>query len=111
MLPLTTKRVTYLPTTDGCFTGDEAISTMRMASEAGGWNWSNWSDGEAKTLGPGHGRDNARDRVLAKEGFEPMVYCQTTPSRARLEDAERSRSSEAPIGYGWGCKLVIAGCC
>src|ERR687890_1876973 len=31
------KKVTYLPNTAGCFTGEEAIRTLRLAREAGGW--------------------------------------------------------------------------
>ena len=30
-------KVTYLPNTAGCFTADEAIRTLRLAREAGGW--------------------------------------------------------------------------
>ena len=29
---------TYLPNTAGCFTGEDAIRTLRLAREAGGWN-------------------------------------------------------------------------
>ena len=32
------KKVTYLPNTAGCFTADEAIRTLRLAREAGGWD-------------------------------------------------------------------------
>jgi thiazole synthase len=31
------KRFTYLPNTAGCFTADDAIRTLRLAREAGGW--------------------------------------------------------------------------
>ncbi len=31
------KKVTYLPNTAGCFTGEEAVRTLRLAREAGGW--------------------------------------------------------------------------
>mgnify|MGYP005857806559 CR=1 FL=1 len=30
-------RVTYLPNTAGCFTADDALRTLRLAREAGGW--------------------------------------------------------------------------
>src|SRR5271155_6270788 len=32
------KRYTYLPNTAGCFTADDAVRTLRLAREAGGWN-------------------------------------------------------------------------
>ena len=31
------KKVTYLPNTAGCFTGEDAVRTLRLAREAGGW--------------------------------------------------------------------------
>jgi thiazole synthase len=32
------ERFTYLPNTAGCFTGEEAVRTLRLAREAGGWS-------------------------------------------------------------------------
>ncbi|MDO9489351.1 MAG: sulfur carrier protein ThiS, partial [Sphingomonadaceae bacterium] len=32
------KKFTYLPNTAGCFTAEDAIRTLRLAREAGGWN-------------------------------------------------------------------------
>ncbi len=32
------ERFTYLPNTAGCFTGEEAVRTLRLAREAGGWD-------------------------------------------------------------------------
>ena len=32
------KKFTYLPNTAGCFTANEAVRTLRLAREAGGWN-------------------------------------------------------------------------
>ena len=31
-------RFTYVPNTAGCFTGEEAVRTLRLAREAGGWD-------------------------------------------------------------------------
>ena len=31
-------RFTYLPNTAGCFTGEDAVRTLRLAREAGGWS-------------------------------------------------------------------------
>src|ERR671917_1030266 len=32
------KKIVYLPNTAGCFTAEEAIRTLRLAREAGGWS-------------------------------------------------------------------------
>ena len=32
------KKITYLPNTAGCFTAEDAIRTLRLAREIGGWN-------------------------------------------------------------------------
>ncbi|HEY0164839.1 MAG TPA: thiazole synthase, partial [Sphingomicrobium sp.] len=82
------KRVTYLPNTAGCFTGDEAIRTLRLAREAGGWSLVKLEVlGEAKTLYPDMVETLRATEVLATEGFEPMVYCADDPIAAkRLED-------------------------
>ena len=31
------KKITYLPNTAGCFSSDEALRTLRLAREIGGW--------------------------------------------------------------------------
>ena len=31
------KKITYLPNTAGCFTSEEALRTLRLAREIGGW--------------------------------------------------------------------------
>ena len=47
------KTITYLPNTAGCFTADEAIRTLRLAREAGGWTLVKLEVlAEAKTLYP-----------------------------------------------------------
>ena len=32
------KKFTYLPNTAGCFTGEDAVRTLRLARDAGGWS-------------------------------------------------------------------------
>ena len=47
------KKITYLPNTAGCFSADEAIRTLRLAREAGGWDLVKLEVlGEARTLYP-----------------------------------------------------------
>ena len=85
------KKVTYLPNTAGCFTADEAIRTLRLAREAGGWSLVKLEVlGEAKTLYPDMRETLRATEVLVAEGFEPMVYCVDDPIAAKqLEEAGR----------------------
>ena len=78
------KRITYLPNTAGCFTGDEAIRTLRLAREAGGWDLVKLEVlGEARTLYPNMRETLRATEVLANEGFLPMVYCAAIGSSAQ----------------------------
>ncbi len=75
------KKITYLPNTAGCFNSDEALRTLRLAREIGGW------------------------KLLTKEGFKVMVYCNDDPLMAkRLENvgAVAIMPLAAPIGSGLG---------
>src|SRR5258708_38539167 len=83
------KKYTYLPNTAGCHTAQEAVRTLRLAREAGGWNLVKLEVlGEAKTLYPDMRETLRATEVLVKEGFEPMVYCVDDPIPAKhLEEA------------------------
>ena len=100
------KKITYLPNTAGCFTGDEAVRTLRLAREAGGWDLVKLEVlGEARTLYPDMRETLKATEVLAKEGFHPMVYCSDDPIAAKqLEDAGAVAIMPlgAPIGSGLG---------
>jgi len=112
-------KVTYLPNTAGCFTADEAIRTLRLAREAGGWTLVKLEVlGEAKTLYPDMRETLRATDVLVKEGFEPMVYCVDDPIAARqLEEAGAVAIMPlgAPIGSGLGIqnrvtiRLIVEG--
>ncbi|MDQ3245526.1 MAG: bifunctional sulfur carrier protein/thiazole synthase protein [Pseudomonadota bacterium] len=105
------KRFTYLPNTAGCFTADEAIRTLRLAREAGGWNLVKLEVlGEAKTLYPDMRETLKATEVLAREGFEPMVYCTDDPIAAKqLEEAGAVAVMPlgAPIGSGLGLQNLV----
>lgn len=113
------KRITYLPNTAGCFTGEEAVRTLRLAREAGGWDLVKLEVlGEARTLYPDMRETLKATEVLAKEGFLPMVYCADDPIAARqLEDAGAVAIMPlgAPIGSGLGIqnrvtiRLIVEG--
>jgi thiazole synthase len=105
------KRITYLPNTAGCYTAEEAIRTLRLAREAGGWSLVKLEVlGEAKTLYPDMIETLRATEILAKEGFEPMVYCADDPIAAkRLEDAGAVAIMPlgAPIGSGLGIQNPV----
>jgi thiazole synthase len=113
------KTVTYLPNTAGCFTADEAIRTLRLAREAGGWDLVKLEVlGEARTLYPDMRETLKATEVLAGEGFHPMVYCVDDPIAAKqLEDAGAVAVMPlgAPIGSGLGIqnrvtiRLIVEG--
>ncbi|MGD0432825.1 MAG: thiazole synthase [Acetobacteraceae bacterium] len=100
------KAYTYLPNTAGCFTANEAVRTLRLAREAGGWNLV-----KLEVLGPPpllypdmRGTFEAAE-VLIKDGFEVMVYCADDPLAAkRLEEmgCVAIMPLGAPIGSGLG---------
>jgi thiazole synthase len=100
------KKFTYLPNTAGCFTGEEAIRTLRLAREAGGWSLVKLEVlAEAKTLYPDMIETVRATELLAKEGFEVMVYCTDDPIMAkRCQDAGAVAVMPlgAPIGSGLG---------
>lgn len=113
------KKVTYLPNTAGCFNADEAIRTLRLAREAGGWELVKLEVlGEAKTLYPNMKETLEATEVLANEGFKPMVYCVDDPIAAQqLENAGAVAIMPlgAPIGSGLGIqnrvtiRLIVEG--
>jgi thiazole synthase len=100
------KKIVYLPNTAGCFTAEEAIRTLRLAREAGGWTLVKLEVlGEARTLYPDMVETLRATEILAKDGFQPMVYCADDPIAAkRLEDAGAVAIMPlgAPIGSGLG---------
>ncbi|GAM02249.1 sulfur carrier protein ThiS [Sphingomonas parapaucimobilis] len=105
------KKITYLPNTAGCFTAEDAIRTLRLAREAGGWELVKLEVlGEAKTLYPDMVETLRATEILAKEGFKPMVYCVDDPIAAkRLEDvgAVAIMPLGAPIGSGLGIQNKV----
>ncbi|RIA47123.1 thiazole-phosphate synthase [Hephaestia caeni] len=105
------KKITYLPNTAGCFTAEDAIRTLRLAREAGGWDLVKLEVlGEARSLYPDMVETLRATEILANEGFKPMVYCVDDPIAAkRLEDAGAVAIMPlgAPIGSGLGIQNRI----
>jgi len=105
------KKYTYLPNTAGCFTADDAVRTLRLAREAGGWDLVKLEIlGEEKTLYPMMLETLETTEILTKEGFQVMVYCSDDPIICkRLEDvgAVAIMPLGAPIGSGLGIQNPV----
>jgi thiazole synthase len=105
------KKVTYLPNTAGCFTGEDAVRTLRLAREAGGWSLVKLEVlGDKKTLYPNMIETLRATELLIKEDFQVMVYCSDDPLMAkRLEEmgASAIMPLAAPIGSGLGVQNPV----
>ena len=108
---LNPKKITYLPNTAGCFTSNEALRTLRLAREIGGWKLVKLEVlGDRKNLFPDMIETLKSTEILSKEGFEVMVYCTDDPLMAkRLENngACAIMPLAAPIGSGLGIQNKI----
>lgn len=100
------KKATYLPNTAGCFTGEDAVRTLRLAREAGGWSLVKLEVlSDPKHLYPDMEETLRAAKMLIADGFEVMVYCSDDPVFARkLEDMGCCAIMPlgAPIGSGLG---------
>ena len=100
------KKITYLPNTAGCFNSVEALRTLRLAREIGGWKLVKLEVlGDKKNLFPEMIETLKSTEILTKEGFKVMVYCNDDPLMAkRLENvgAAAIMPLAAPIGSGLG---------
>ena len=100
------KKITYLPNTAGCFNSAEALRTLRLAREIGGWKLVKLEVlGDKKNLFPEMIETLKSTEILTKEGFKVMVYCNDDPLMAkRLENVGASAIMPlaAPIGSGLG---------
>ena len=100
------KVYTYLPNPAGCYSADEAVRTLRLAREAGGWELVKLEVlGDHKTLYPNMPETFIAAKELIADGFEVMVYCNDDPIAAKtLEDIGCAAIMPlgAPIGSGLG---------
>ncbi|MCE2926140.1 MAG: thiazole synthase [Rickettsiales bacterium] len=103
-------RYTYLPNTAGCYTAEEAVRTLRLARELGGWKLVKLEvlakeTNQNKTLYPDIVETLEAARVLVKEGFDVMAYTNDDPITAKkLEEigCVAIMPLGAPIGSGLG---------
>jgi len=100
------KSITYLPNTAGCYSSEDALRTLRLAREMGGWKLVKLEVlGDKKTLYPNMIETIKSTKVLVKEGFEVLVYCTDDPALSKkVEDAGACAIMPlgSPIGSGLG---------
>ena len=105
------KKITYLPNTAGCFNSEEALRTLRLAREIGGWKLVKLEVlGDKENLFPEMIETLKSTEILTKEGFKVMVYCNDDPLMAkRLENAGAVAIMPlaAPIGSGLGIQNKV----
>ena len=108
---LSPKKYLYLPNTAGCFTSDEALRTLRLAREMGGWKIVKLEVlGDKKTLYPDMIETIKSTKTLVKEGFKVLVYCSDDPIQAKkLEElgASAIMPLASPIGSGLGIQNKV----
>ena len=112
-------RFTYLPNTAGCFTGEDAVRTLRLAREAGGWDLVKLEVlSDPRHLYPDMEETLRALKLLVADGFQVMVYCSDDPVYAlKLEEAGAAAVMPvgAPIGSGLGIqnrvniRLIVEG--
>ena len=105
------KQYTYLPNTAFCYTAEDAVRTLRLAREAGGWTLVKLEVlGDEKSLYPNMTETLKAAELLIKDDFKVMVYCSDDPIMAkRLEDmgCVAIMPLAAPIGSGLGIQNPI----
>jgi thiazole synthase len=105
------KKYTYLPNTAGCYTAEDAVRTLRLAREAGGWNLVKLEVlGDQKTLYPDIIETVKAAELLIKDKFDVMVYTTDDPIMAkRLEEIGccAIMPLAAPIGSGLGIQNPV----
>lgn len=105
------KTYTYLPNTAGCFSADEAVRTLRLAREAGGWDLVKLEVlGDQKTLYPNMPETLTAAKTLVDEGFKVMVYCADDPIQAKILEemgCVAIMPLAAPIGSGLGIQNPV----
>lgn len=102
------EKYTYLPNTAGCYTAEEAVRTLRLARELGGWNLVKLEViGDKLSLLPQEEETIRAAKILVAEGFEVMAY--TTDNLVVAKELEAVGCCAvmplaAPIGSGLGIR-------
>ena len=97
---------TYLPNTAGCYTAEDAVRTLKLAREIGGWSLVKLEViGDQKTLYPDVVQTLKAAEALVADGFDVMAYTNDDPLIARDLEALGCCAVmplAAPIGSGLG---------
>lgn len=105
------QKYVYLPNTAGCFTGEDAVRTLRLAREAGGWSLVKLEVlGDEKTLYPNMPETLRAAELLLRDDFQVMVYCNDDPIMAAELEAMGCAAIMplgAPIGSGLGLQNPV----
>jgi len=105
------KVYTFLPNTAFCYTAEEAVRTLRLAREAGGWTLVKLEVlGDQKTLYPNMPETLKAAEQLIADGFEVMVYCADDPIQCKLLEEMGCAAImplAAPIGSGLGIQNPV----
>jgi thiazole synthase len=105
------KKYIYLPNTAGCFTKEDALRTLRLAREAGGWGLVKLEVlGDEISLYPRMIQTLEAAETLIADGFKVMVYCSDDPMLCKeLEDmgCVAIMPLGAPIGSGLGIQNPV----
>ncbi|OAB60073.1 thiazole synthase [Leptolyngbya valderiana BDU 20041] len=105
------EKYVFLPNTAGCFTGEDAVRTLRLAREAGGWSLVKLEVlSDPKHLYPDMAETLRATEMLIKEGFDVMVYCSDDPVYAKKLEAAGACAIMplgAPIGSGLGIQNPV----
>ena len=100
------EKYTYLPNSAGCYTAEDAVRTLRLARELGGWTMVKLEViGDKNSLLPDVEETLKAAEILVKEGFEVMVYTNDDPISAKKFEAlgvAAIMPLAAPIGSGLG---------
>jgi thiazole synthase len=84
------KKYTYLPNTAGCHTAQEAVRTLRLAREAGGWNLVKLEVlGPPPTLYPDMRGTLEAAEALIKDGFASRPRCRSWSMPASAQPRTR----------------------
>ena len=76
---LNLNKISLLPNTAGCFNSNEALRTLRLAREMGGWKLVKLEVlGDKKTLYPNMIETIKATKTLVKEGFKAVSYTHLT---------------------------------
>ena len=101
---LSPKKFIYLPNTAGCFSSEEALRTLRLAREMGGWKLVKLEVlGDKKTLYPNMIETIKSTKILTKEGTDDPLLAK------KCEDngASAIMPLASPIGSGLGLQNKI----